>query len=374
MSTEAAAELKRTPLHEVHRRLNARMVDFGGWDMPVEYSGIREEHRAVRERAGLFDVSHMGEFEVEGPQSLAFLQKLTCNDVARLAPGRAQYSGMLTERGTFIDDLLVYRLGESRFLMVVNASNTPKDLAHAREVARGFDAELRDATADWALLALQGPRAIGILSRLTDVELAPIPYYGFVEGEVSGASVLLSRTGYTGEDGFEIYGPPFDAPRLFREILDAGREEGILPCGLGARDTLRLEAKMALYGHELDETVTPWEADLAWIVKLDKGDFLGRGALAKQKETGISRKLSGFELTDRGIARQGYAVTSPSGAGVVTSGIPSPTLGKSIGLAYLPPADTTVGTDLTIDLRGRAARARVVPTPFYKRKREKGTP
>jgi aminomethyltransferase len=373
MSTPAA-DLKRTPLFDVHNRLGAKMVDFGGWAMPVEYSGIRSEHEAVRGRAGLFDVSHMGELEVAGEQALEFLQHLTCNDVARLAPGRAHYSALLTPRGTFIDDLLVYARGGGRYLLVVNASNTARDRQHAESQAPDFRVDLRDASQEWALLALQGPRAQEILKKLTDADLSSIPYYGFVEGEVSGAAALISRTGYTGEDGFELYLSPFDSPRLFREILDAGRDEGIQPCGLGARDTLRLEAKMALYGHELDETVTPWEADLGWIVKMKKGDFLGRSALETQRAEGLTRKLAGFELIDRGIARQGYRIDAPSGPGRVTSGIPSPTLGKSIGLAYLPPSDTAVGTELSVDLRGRPARARVVETPFYKRPDRKGKP
>ena len=368
MTTETLA-LKRTPLHEIHRDLGAKMVDFGGWDMPLEYSGIREEHRAVRERAGLFDVSHMGEFEVEGPDALAFIQRLTTNDVSKLEPARIHYSAMLTPQGTFIDDLLVYRRGGGRYLLVVNAGNTPKDFAHAQEIARSYDVKLRNASDDWALIALQGPRAEAILAPLTEADLAAIPYYGFVEGTVSGAPAIISRTGYTGEKGFELYLDPADAPRLFRELLDAGRNDGILPAGLGARDTLRLEAKMALYGHDIDDTVTPLEADLSWIVKMGKGDFEGREALARQKEHGLSKKLAGFELVDKGIARQGYATTSEHGAGVVTSGIPSPTLGKSIGLAYLPLADTAIGTELTVDLRGRPARARVVETPFYKRER-----
>ncbi len=367
--TTATDALKRTPLYDIHRELGAKMVDFGGWEMPVEYSGIREEHRAVRERAGLFDVSHMGEFEVEGKDALAFLQKLTTNDVGKLAIGRVHYSGMLTPRGTFIDDLLVYRRGENRYLLVVNAGNTPKDFAHAREIAKGFDVRLTNASDDYALIALQGPDAEAILAPMTNSDLSAIPYYGFVEGSVSGALAIISRTGYTGEKGFELYVAPADAARLFREILAAGRDRNVLPAGLGARDTLRLEAKMALYGHDIDDTVTPLEADLGWIVKMGKGDFEGRDALARQKELGLERKLAGFELLDRGIARQGYATASPAGTGVVTSGIPSPTLGRSIGLAYLPVADTAIGTEFTVDLRGRPARARVVETPFYKRER-----
>ena len=367
MATETASALKRTPLYSVHRELGAKMVDFGGWEMPVEYRGIREEHRAVRERAGLFDVSHMGEFAVEGPDALAFLQRLTSNDVSKLEDGRCQYSAMLTERGTFVDDLLVYRLGPEKYLLVVNAGNTPKDFAHALSIARGFRVKVDDRSADYALLALQGPRAEEVLATMTDADLAAIPYYGFVEARVSGSPAIVSRTGYTGESGFEVYCDPGAAPRLFREILEAGRPFDVAPCGLGARDTLRLEAKMALYGNDIDDTTTPLEADLGWIVKLNKGDFEGREALARQKAQGLRRKLVGFELLDRGIARHGYETRSPAGTGVVTSGIPSPTLGKSIGLAYLPLADASVGAEFQVDLRGRPARARVVETPFYKR-------
>jgi aminomethyltransferase len=367
-----AATLKRTPLFELHRSFGARMVDFGGWEMPVEYSGIREEHRAVRERAGLFDVSHMGEFEVEGSDALAFLQRITSNDVSKISPGRVQYTGMLTPRGTFVDDLLVYARGANRYLLVVNAGNTPKDFEHASRIAREYDVRIRDASDDFALLAFQGPDAERLLAPLTPAGLSSMPYYGFEESTVSGAPGIVSRTGYTGEDGFEIYCRPEDSPRLFEEILAAGRRDNVLPCGLGARDTLRLEAKLALYGHEIDDTVTPWEADLAWIVKMNKGEFEGRSALEAQKASGLTRRLAGFELIDRGIARQGYAARSRSGAGIVTSGIPSPTLSKSIGLVFLPIGDTAVGTEFEIDLRGRPARARVVETPFYRRTKRGG--
>jgi aminomethyltransferase len=367
MATETALVLKRTPLYAVHKELGAKMVDFGGWEMPVEYSGIRDEHRAVRERAGLFDVSHMGEFLVEGPDALSFLQRLTSNDVAKLEVGRCHYSAMLTPRGTFVDDLLVYRLGLQKYLLVVNAGNTPKDFDHALSLSKGFRVTLEDRSTDYALLALQGPRAQEVLVPMVAADLPAIPYYGFIATEVSGARAVVSRTGYTGENGFEIYCEPGEAPRLFREILKAGRTFNVLACGLGARDTLRLEAKMALYGNDIDDTVTPFEADLAWIVKMDKGDFEGKEALARQKADGLGRKLVGFELLDRGIARHGYEARSASGRGVVTSGIPSPTLGRSIGLAYLPIGDTAVGTEFHVDLRGRPARARVVETPFYKR-------
>ena len=364
---EAPAALKRTPLYGLHRELGARMVDFGGWEMPVQYSGILEEHRAVRERAGLFDVSHMGELTVTGPDALASLQWLTPNDVAKLADGRIHYSAFLTERGTFVDDLLVYRKAADDYLLVVNAGNTPKDFAWARERARG-DVRLENHSDDYALIAVQGPRAAGLLARVADPDPGDLPYYGFREGRVAGSPALVSRTGYTGEDGFEVYCRPDDARAIFRRLLEEGRADGVLPCGLGARDTLRLEAKMALYGNDIDDTVSAFEADLGWIVKMGKGDFLGREALAAQKASGVPRKLVGFEMTDRGIARHGYAAKTASGPGLVTSGTHSPTLGKPIGLALLPAAATAVGTEFEVDIRGRGAAARVVPTPFYKRK------
>jgi aminomethyltransferase len=370
MSASApAASLKRTPLFSLHRELGAKLIDFGGWEMPVQYSGILEEHRAVRHRAGVFDVSHMGELEVRGPGALAALQRLTPNDVSRLLDGRCHYSAFLTERGTFVDDLLVYRRAADDFLVVVNASNRPKDFAWAA-AHMGSDAEVRDASDEYALIAVQGPLAGGLVARAVGEDPADLPYYGFRTMTVLGAPALVSRTGYTGEDGYEIYLAPEAAEETMRGLLDIGRPDGILPCGLGARDTLRLEAKMALYGNDIDDTVTPWEADLSWIVKMDKGEFVGRDALARQKSEGVSRKLAGFEMVDRGIARHGYPARAPHGEGVVTSGTHSPTLEKPIGLAMLPVADAAVGTEFQADIRGRAAKARVVPTPFYKRKKE----
>jgi len=362
----AAAVLKRTPLYALHKELGARMVDFGGWEMPVQYAGILEEHRAVRERVGLFDVSHMGELDVVGPDSLAALQALTPNDVSKLEDGRIHYSAFLTERGTFVDDLLVYRRAADSYLVVVNASNTPKDFDWARERARG-QVRVADRSADYALIAVQGPKSAALLSRLSKPDPSDLPYYGFRDTEVAGAKTLVSRTGYTGEDGFEVYCRPEDADRIFRRLLEEGQREGVAPCGLGARDTLRLEAKMALYGNDIDDTVTAYEADLGWIVKPAKGDFLGREALLAQKAAGVPRKLVGFEMSDRGIARHGYPAKTAEGPGVVTSGTHSPTLGKPIGLALLPSAASGVGTEFEVEIRGRAAAARVVPTPFYKR-------
>ena len=368
MAAPAAAptSLRRTPLYSLHRELGAKLIDFGGWEMPVQYTGILEEHRAVRERVGLFDVSHMGEFDVQGPDALAFLQRLTPNDVARLADGRIHYSAFLTDAGTFVDDLLVYRKAEDSYLLVVNAGNTPKDFAWARDRVRG-NVAVTDRSNDYALIAVQGPKAAALMARVADPDPSDLPYYGFREGSVCGVSALVSRTGYTGEDGFEVYLPPEDAERVFRGLLDAGRADGAAPCGLGARDTLRLEAKMALYGNDIDDTVSAYEADLGWIVKPAKGDFMGRDALLAQKQAGVPRKLVGFEMVDRGIGRHGYPARTSAGAGVVTSGTHSPTLGKPIGLALLPTPATAVGTEFGIEIRGREAAARVVPTPFYKR-------
>lgn len=365
--------MKRTPLYTLHRELGAKLIDFGGWEMPVQYSGILEEHRAVRERAGVFDVSHMGELDVKGSGALESLQRMTPNDVGRLGDGRCHYSAFLTEQGTFVDDLLVYRRSADDFLVVVNASNRPKDFAWAAGRA-GRDTQVTDVSDRYALLAVQGPRAVALVARAAGEDPSDLPYYGFRTMPVFGVPSLVSRTGYTGEDGFEIYVEPGEAERVMRGLLDLGRPDGVLPCGLGARDTLRLEAKMALYGNDIDDTVTPWEADLGWIVKMEKGDFTGRDALARQKAEGVTRKLAGFEMVDRGIARHGYAARAPHGEGTITSGSHSPTLGRSIGLAMLPIADTPVGTEFEADIRGRGAKARVAPTPFYKRERQKEVP
>lgn len=362
----APASVKRTPLYDLHRELGAKLIDFGGWEMPVQYAGILEEHRAVRERVGIFDVSHMGELEVSGDDALASLQWLTPNDVGRLSDGRCHYSAFLTERGTFVDDLLVYRKTADSYLLVVNASNTPKDFEWARSHSLGRTG-VEDASDRYALIAVQGPRAAALVTRAAEKDPSTLAYYAFLETPVFGAPALVSRTGYTGEDGFEIYLPPERAEAVFRGLLDQGRAEGAVPCGLGARDTLRLEARMALYGNDIDDTVTPWEADLGWIVKMKKGDFLGRDALERQMAEGVTRKLVGFEMVDRGIARHGYPARTDHGDGVVTSGTHSPTLGKPIGLAMLPAAAAGIGTEFTVDIRGRGAKARVVPTPFYKR-------
>jgi len=309
----------------------------------------------------------MGEFIIKGKQAIDFVTYVTSNDVAALGTGQVHYSGILTEQGTFVDDLLTYRIAADDYLLVVNASNTPKDVAWAKAAACA-GAAVEDESPVWAQIALQGPRAEAILQTLTEVPLAKVTYYRFAPGKVVGVPAILSRTGYTGEDGFEVYLHPDHAGDVWDAILEAGRPHGILPAGLGARDTLRLEACLALYGNDIDDDHTPWEANLGWIVKMKKGDFTGREALAKQKEAGVSRKLVGFEVTGRGIARHGYAVQTGGAPGVVTSGTQTPTVGKPIGLAYVPADKTAPGTPLAIDIRGRGVPAVVAPTPFYKRR------
>jgi len=335
--------------------------------MPVQYASLLEEHHAVRQRVGLFDVSHMGEIEIRGPEALRLVNYVTTNDASRLQPGQAQYSGLLYEHGGFVDDILVHNVAGNAYFLCVNASNQDKDFEHI-VWHNQFDATVENAGSRYAQLAVQGPRALDTLQRLTTVPLAPIRYYHFVDGAVSGAPARIARTGYTGEDGFEVYLPPADAPRVWDEILTAGAPFGIKPCGLGARNTLRLEAAMALYDHEIHASITPWEAGLGWIVKMDKGDFVGRAALAKQKDRGVTRKLAGFEMTGRGIGRDGYEVCIDGmGAGWVTSGGPSPTLNKNVGLCYLPGAHAEPGQPIQIMVRGQAVDAVTVPTPFYKR-------
>ena len=345
------------------------MVEFGGWDMPVEYSGIVDEHLAVRSRAGLFDVSHMGEIEIAGADALKAVQHITSNDAGRLARGQAQYSALTTPHGTFVDDVLTYRLADDHFMLVVNAANIIKDFNWVtKHVPAGGDAAVVNTSSRYALLALQGPVARDVLQTLTGVNLADVKYYWFTTGEVAGVRATISRTGYTGEDGFEVFVPPASAERVWDAILQAGKAAGVVPAGLGARDTLRLEAAMRLYGNDMDETTTVLEADLGWIVGWKKASFMGDEALRRQKETGVGRKLAGFDVTDRAIARHGYDVyVDGAKAGVVTSGTQTPFLKKAIGMAYLPVEQTTAGTEFEIDVRGRRARAQVVPMPFYKR-------
>jgi len=348
------------------------MVDFGGWDMPVQYpAGTIEEHLRTRNHAGLFDVSHMGEIDVRGADAIAFVDKLTSNDVTKLVDGQAQYTTLTKPEGTIIDDLVVYRFATDHLLLVVNASTTDKDWEWIKSHQSGESVELNNVSADYCQLALQGPDAQSILQKLTDVPLDEIKYYRFTRGSVDGVEGIISRTGYTGEDGFEVYAPANRAEQLWNKILDTGNmgtPTGVLPCGLAARNTLRLEAGLALYGHEIDETTTPLEANLGWICKLDKGDFIGREALAKQKEAGVKRKLVGFEVTDRGIARDDQEVLiDGERVGKVTSGSPAPFLKKNIGLAYVPVEFANVGQAINIDVRGRLVGAQVVKTPFYKR-------
>jgi aminomethyltransferase len=367
---ESREALRRTPLYECHVELGGRMVPFAGWEMPVQYAGVIEEHRAVRTAGGLFDVSHMGEVRVRGTGAEAFLQSITPNDESKLVPGRAHYSGLLTDQGTYIDDLLIYRLAADDFLVVVNASNAERDFEWMAARTAGFEVEVTDESDRYALLALQGPKAVEILTPLATEGAAALRYYGFLQGEVAGRPALISRTGYTGEDGFELYVAPEDAPAIWRRLLAEGADRGLAPAGLGARDTLRLEAAMALYGHEIDETTTPLEAGLDWVVKLGKGDFAGRGALAAQRDQGLRRKLVGFEVEGRGIARQGHGVVSNGEkVGVVTSGTWSPTFEKALGLAYVPVELAEPGTALTLDVRGKTLTAKVVETPFYRRPR-----
>jgi len=350
------------------------MVPFGGWDMPVEYSGITEEHMAVRTCAGLFDVSHMGEIEIAGKDALAAVQAVSSNDASKLQVGQTQYSGLLTAEGTFIDDLLVYRLGPAHFLLVVNAGNIQKDYAWiAGHIASAGDAVAVDASSRYALLALQGPAAADVLQPLTAVELSAMKYYWFAHGEVASVRATVSRTGYTGEDGFEVFVPPQSADRVWQAILQSGQAAGVIPCGLGARDTLRLEAAMRLHGNDIDETTTALEADLGWIVGWQKDDFIGAAALREQRASGVRRKIVGFEMVDRGIARHGYAVyvrDGPVGSvGLVTSGTQTPFLKKAIGMAYVPIEHAAPDSEFDVDIRGRRARARVVPMPFYRRRK-----
>lgn len=345
-----------------------KMVDFGGWDMPVQYSGLVDEHNTVRTAAGLFDVSHMGEIEVRGPGALQLVDYVTTNAVSKLKQGQAQYSGLLYDHGGFVDDILVHKVADDEFFICVNASNQDKDFAHIA-AANTFECEVEFASPKYAQLALQGPRALEIAQTLTNVTLSEIKYYWFTDGTFAGVAARIARTGYTGEDGFEVYVAPEDAVTTWNALLEAGKPFGIKPCGLGARNTLRLEAKMALYGHEIDASINPYEADLAWIVKLDKGDFIGRNALAERLEKGLTRKLVGFEMRGRGIGRDGYEVLLDGlPAGWVTSGSPSPTLSKNIGLCYLPVHRVKPGDKIQVVVRNCPVEAEIVPTPFYKRK------
>ena len=363
--------LKKTPLNEAHRRLGGKMVDFGGWDMPVQYTaGVIAEHLATREHSGLFDVSHMGEIYVEGEDAIKFVDKLTTNDVTKLVDGQAHYSALTRENGTVVDDLLVYRFDEGKLLLVVNAGTTEKDWDWITSHVADEAITLTNASADYCQIAVQGPDAIGILQQLTDEKLDDIKYYHFTVGKVDGVDSIISRTGYTGEDGFEVYAGKKYAEQLWNKFLEVGKygeENGIIPCGLAARNTLRLESAMSLYGHEISDEITPLEANLGWICKLNT-EFIGRDALVKSKEGGLKRKLIGFEMVDRGIARDEFDVyIDDKKVGVVTSGSPAPFLKKNIGLAFVPTEFANIGQEIKIDVRGKHLAATIVPTPFYRR-------
>ena len=366
MHPSATTSLKRTPFHDLHVAAGAKMVPFAGYEMPVQYpTGITVEHKAVRETCGLFDVSHMGEFIVRGPGAVDFVKAVTTNNVAALAVGQVHYSGILNERGTFEDDCLVYRESD-RLLMVVNASNAAKDFAHIHRHIDRFDCTLEDISDHIALLALQGPQAVAILQPLTGVDLNAIAYYHFTKGSVAGApDVYVSRTGYTGEDGFELYFNPANATTIWQALMATLR---VTPTGLGCRDSLRLEMGMALYGNDIDDTVTPLEAGLGWIVKLQKGDFVGRDALVRQKEAGLTRKLAGFTFTERAIPRHGYPVfVNGQPSGMVCSGTMSPSLGIGLGTCYVPVAASAPGSSFEVEIRDKRVTATVVKMPFYSR-------
>jgi len=375
-------ELRKTSLNGLHRRLGARMVNFGGWDMPVEYpatGGLLAEHRTVRNSVGVFDVSHMGDIRIHTGKTpggaLAAVQHLSMNDASKLAIGQAHYSAMLYPEGTFVDDVIVHRLGEDDFLFVINAGTRKKDISWVRDNTKSFDCVVEDLSDAYTQLAIQGPRAVDVLQKLTDVTLAPLKNYWFTHGTVCGLpGRMIARTGYTGEDGFEIYvpGEVATSEMVWNAVMDAGKEFAILSCGLGARNTLRLEAKMALYGHEISGEINVWEAGLDRYCKMEKREFVGRAALAKASANGLKRALIGLEMIERGIARDEYKVFDAAGeeVGVVTSGSPSPTLCKNIALAYVPPALAAVGTTLLVEVRSQRVKAQVVATPFYKRPRK----
>ncbi len=386
VNSPVIAELRRTPLNALHRRLGAKMVNFGGWDMPVEYpatGGLMAEHKAVRGSVGVFDVSHMGDIRIRTGRAaggaLAAVQHISMNDAARLAVGQAQYSALLYPEGTFVDDVIVHRLGEDDFLLVINAGTREKDISWVRENTKTFDCVVEELSDAYTQLAIQGPRAAEVLRKLTDANLDAVKNYWFTHGTVCGLKdILIARTGYTGEDGFEIY-VPADRPisdEVWAKVMEAGREFGIIPCGLGARNTLRLEAKMALYGHEISDTINVWEAGLDRYCKMEKGDFVGRAALDRARSAGAKRTLVGIEMIDRGIARDEYRCYNEAGEaiGIVTSGSPSPTLCKNIALAYVPPAMAGIGTPVYVEIRSQKCKAQVVPTPFYKRPKKAGLP
>ncbi len=362
--------MKKTKLNRAHYALNGKMVDFAGWDLPVQYSGLNAEHIAVRTTGGIFDVSHMGEIYFRGKEALAAVQHITSNNAKKLSPGKIQYSALLTDKGCFVDDLLVHMVDETTYLLVVNAANLDKDFAYMKEKAGHFDVDIKNESDEFSQIAIQGPNAEKLLANFTDEDLEVIKYYQFVSGKVMGHDMIISRTGYTGEDGFEIYFKSDEdtAVKVMLELVEKGKEYDIIPCGLGCRDTLRLEASMALYGNDIDDSHTVLEANLGWILKLKKGDFIGKEILAGQKAEGVARRLVGFELLDRGIARHGYPVyVDGKEYGTVTSGTYAPFLKKSVGMTYLPIEKAVIGTEFQIGIRNKLVSAKVVETPFYKR-------
>jgi aminomethyltransferase len=367
-----SAVLRKTALNAMHRSLGAKMVDFGGWDMPVEYSGLISEHLAVRTGVGVFDVSHMGDILIRGKQALEAVQHISMNDASKLQEGQAHYSALLYPEGTFVDDVIVHKLSDHDYLLVINAGTREKDYGWVKKNVSRFHCHADDVGDYYTQIAIQGPKAQETLQQLTDVDLSPIKNYWFKYGTVCGLpNTMVARTGYTGEDGFEIYVPSdvTTSERVWNEVFEAGKEFGIVPAGLGARNTLRLESKMALYGHEISDTINVWEADLGRYAKLDKGDFIGRDALIAAKEKGLSRVLVGLEMVERGIGRDGYKLFDENGneIGYITSGSPAPFLKKNIALAYVPPRFSEIGTPVWVEIRGSKVKAQVVPTPFYKR-------
>ena len=377
MSSVQAPAIRKTALNAVHRQMGAKMVEFNGWDMPVEYPasigcGIVAEHMAVRTGVGIFDVSHMGDIQLAGPEAMAAVQHISMNDASRLAIGQAQYSALLYPQGTFVDDVIVHRLGENGYLLVINAGTREKDFNWVRDNTRQFNCAVENLSDDFTQIAIQGPKAVNVLQKLTDADLGAVKFYWVTRGILCGLkNVLMGRTGYTAEDGFEIYIPSDEetSARVWYEILEAGKEFGAVPCGLGARNTLRLEGKLPLYGHEISDTINVWEAGLDRFCKMEKPDFIGRAALEKAKAEGVKKTLVGLETVDRGIARDGYKIQDQAGReiGYVTSGSPAPFLKKNIALAYVPPAQSAIGTTVKVEIRGQGVKAKVVPTPFYKR-------
>jgi aminomethyltransferase len=360
--------MKKTRFNELHRKMGGKMIEFFGWDMPVEYSGVIPEHMAVRTKAGLFDVSHMGEVLITGRDALRYVQWLTPNDAAKLAPGQVQYTALMTPESTFVDDMLVYCIGPEEYFLVVNAANVDKDFAWIAGHTQGFAVKVENQSDAYSQVALQGPLAEKVLQPLTGIDLAGMKSFHWAKGRVAGKDCLVSRTGYTGEDGFEIYTTDPDPGPIWTSILEKGAPFGVLPIGLGARDTLRLESKLMLYGNDITDKTTVLEADLKWIVKLQKGDFLGKPVIEKQLAEGLTRKLAGFEMAEPGIARPHYPVYYQGRkVSEVASGTFAPFLKKAIGLVYLPIEATAIGTEIEVEIRGKRAKAKVIPTPFYKR-------